>query len=341
MALITNIDEIKPFVAIGEGNYIDSYAPAIDGVEQNEIIYVISQAQYDALQVAYDAGSPGDGQGVIADPKLKVLLAYVQRAIANLAIAESLDFNQVRLSPSGLTRTEKETEKTAYHYQKLDAQDYLYRQGYNAVETLLRFLESQKADYTLWAESSAYTLSRRYFITGADDFQQYYNINRSRRTYQAMMYIMERLETLVIEEQLGEAFIAALKAKTNLLPQEIKFLRYLKAGIANLVIADAVHELGFEFNAKGLQLTKRSAGAGNEEKGRASDNQAEIIAARARGNGNRYLQQAKGYLIENASAEVFTTFFESPLYPKDGGTDVPENRQIRNSDKNNGIYNGF
>lgn len=155
------------------------------------------------------------------------------------------------------------------------------------------------------------------------------------------MYIMERIETLVIEDTIGEAFMAELKGKQqggNLGGDEIKLLnRYLKPAIANLTISAAVHELGFDFNAKGLQLTKRTAGQGNEEKSKAADNQAEIIAARAEGNGNLYLQQGKAYLLETASVDKFKTFFESPLYPRE----TEDQRPQRNTDKNISIYNGL
>lgn len=312
--LLKHKEEIRTYVPVGLSLELYTIAPAAEHIELKEVASVIGNALYDALVSAY-----GTGALPITEERSAKLLPFAQKIIANLAIAEAMDVAQVQISESGVQRLEKEDEKTAYHYQKLEAQAALRRAGYAAQEAMLDFLEQNADDYPEYKASTAYQQAQELFISSTRQFDQQYNINGSARTYRALMPLMQRAEQLQVRPTLGDALFAEMKErqKLNTLTADDKILLvYIRLAVAHLTIADAVHELNLEVTPSGVQLTQTLAtGNGSEEKKKPARGSLDQLAERTEGLGRRYLDQLRKYLLENASATRYASFFTSALYP--------------------------
>lgn len=315
MALLTQKDEIRQHASVGLALELASIAPFAQAVEEQEVANVIGNELYDALVSAYDGGSEP-----ITEQKYAVLLPYAQKIIVNLSVAESMDVNQVQISESGVMRIERDDEKSAYHYQKTEAQNALRRAGYQAQEGLLSFLEANTPAYPEYKISAAYQQAQQLFISSAKQFDQQYSINGSVRTYRALMHLMRRAEQLQIRDTIGVALFDELKqaqANAQLTPEHKTLLVYIRLAVAHLAIADAAHELSLEVTAHGVQLTQTLANnAGSEEKKKPERGALDQLNQRTEGLGQRYLQQLRNFLLSNASATAYTAFFTSALYPK-------------------------
>lgn len=328
--LLTTKDELRTHVPVGLALELYTIAPAAAGIEEKEVAQVIGETLYDALVIAY-----GDGTQPVVEAKYASLLPYAQKIIANLAVAEAMDISQVQISESGVLRTEKEDEKTAYHYQKLEAQNALRRAGYQAQEDLLSYLARTLATYPEYQASEAYRQAQGLFITSAREFDQQYSINGSARTYRALIYLMRRAEQLQVADTIGFGLFSELKmqqADNNLTPDNKIIMVYIRLAVAHLAIADAAHELSLEVTSQGVQLSQTLAtGGSTEEKKQAPRRSLDQLSERTEGLGRRYLEQLRGYLLDNASAVKYAAFYNSTLYPKapepSGPRDTPPGKR--------------
>ncbi len=103
--------------------------------------------------------------------------------------------------------------KTAFQWQVADVKNYFLRKGYSGIDTMLAFLEKNKADYPLWVASDAYTVTLKFFINSSTAFSEEYNINNSRRTFLALQSVMKKIEAFEIEPTLTSDLFDLVKAE--------------------------------------------------------------------------------------------------------------------------------
>ena len=82
--------------------------------------------------------------------------------------------------------------------------------GYAGIESLLRFLYTNRASYPEWIESSAYSAWSKGFVRSADVFNRYYNIDGSYLRFFKLNQCMDSIELLVIAPLLGVSLFNAL-----------------------------------------------------------------------------------------------------------------------------------
>ncbi len=308
--LITTIDELRSLTSIGQGNSLESYQVDLSNAEQDHLQPLLGDALYAQLLSDYADNS------INTEPD-QTLITLCQAVIANMAVASNLDQRQVEINDSGVTRS----EVSAYHYQKIEAQNSFTRRGYRAMDQLLSFLEKNIVSYPDWASSDAYYLNRSHIIPSAADFQQEYNIRNSRRTFLAMQPIMKKVERFSMVETLGKDFYDELiltvqndPGLTNTVKEQNRQLMrdYLRPAVAYLTVSEAVHELSLSLDANGLYLTENLAGSDKTiEQRRANDQQLALHAQQCSDTGQQYLQRAVSYLNQNAADDLFPKYLLS------------------------------
>lgn len=317
--LVKTIEEVRAVCKVPLALKYQSLDQDIEEAEIKYLVPAIGNELYEALESAYQ-GNTLDEQD---KAPLKAILLHCQRIICNMAVAEAIDYLQVQVTENGVQRIEKADEKAAYQYQKLEAQDYYARKGYNSVERLLLALEKAPANYPSWKTSSAYTRRREMFIPDAGTFHQYYQIDESRRTYVALLPFMKRVEEFKIRETIGQALFDKLKAElihpvNNVSPDSLLLITgYIQPAVAHLTMGIACHELAMKVTPVGVVVSDSLAiaPATQEKKAPASD-KLDLLSSRSNGTGENYLSRLKNFLIVEATAEKYPEFFSSPLYPK-------------------------
>lgn len=327
--LIKTIEEVRAVANIPLALGLESLKADIEEAEIKYLVPCLGLDLYETLEVIYQ----GDEIELEANARLKKILTHCQRVVCNLAIAEAIDFLQVQISESGVQRVEKADEKSAYHYQKLEAQDYYARKGYTGVERLLLVLETAPDTYAEWKSSSAYTRRKEMFVPDAATFHQYYQIDESRRTYLALMPIMKRVEQFKIRETIGEALYSAMKAELIHTSEPVKaehkklLSDFIQPAVCNLTVAISAHELEMNVTPVGVVISNRLAiGSASQEKKTAPSDKLDLLYTRANGVGESYLKKLKSYLIGVSSETLYPQFFNSSLYPKDQAEEKPKGK---------------
>lgn len=325
MGLIKDIAEVQKYVAVANALTLPGLVPEINEIEENVIIPHIGSAFYVELEAAYKSASLTAPQQLVVD--------RLQECIGNLAVGQYLDTVQVSISDSGVKRDESGNEKTAYRYQTEAAKAQMLRKGWLAMENLLSFLEGVKDTYPTWRDSPEYTVNKELLINSALVFDKHYAIGRSRLLYQALKYILKQTEDFDLEEVIGEALLAEIRAEVlaaNVSADNQLILdKYMYPALANLTIYRALGDMVVKLDVTGAVMHEKLAVEGSNEQDVAAELD-RVTAKRfnVQNAGLKYIDKLKNYLNANASATKYAAFFTSDLYEApivDDGEDYESN----------------
>ena len=318
MPLITTIEELKEVTGLGHGNRIEQYQADIEEAEIDYLIPVLGDETYEMALAVYEAPHTVLPEDIAL---YAPLLPLSRRIVGNLAVASNLDLLQVQITEAGITRLEENGEKSAYHYQKKEAQNYFSRRGFRAIEQLLSYLEKKQDVYADWKESDAFSQNFSLLIPSATEFQKHYNINSSRRTYLALQTILRRVENFRIKEIIGLAMYQSLMhsirndaepPQTGAVKADNAYLldNFIRPALAHLAIAQAVFELNLSISATGVHVSEElSTMDKGEQKRQPSKIDVALIAEKCERFGDLYLSNMKKYLLEASSDTRYPEYY--------------------------------
>lgn len=309
MALIKNIADLKEHFPISADFNLNGIDPYIARVESEIIIPNIGQDQYDDLNTAYNSGTPTANQQKLIDK--------IQPVIAQFAFLYYIPVGQLTIDNAGIRIASDEKMKAAFERQIDDLKDSTMRNGYAALEDLLKFLEANKATYTIWAGSSAYTVFKEFFITSATEFSKYYNIQNSRLTFNSLKAAMRKVEEFNVHACLDDDTYDTLKAQVlsgSVSSDNEKLLNFIKPAVAYLTIANGLTDMNVKVGDSGVVTFRNISTTTNKAYEATSDKIQDAIIKKATEDGNAYLKRLRDFLNKNASDSNYTTYFESDLY---------------------------
>lgn len=307
MALIKTTAELKKYVAVQQNTEIKSILPDLERAEDAFIVPHLGWAQYSELLAAY-------GSSTLLTPALGFLLERVQAALANLALAQYADIGQVAISDAGFQINVQDAVKTAFAWQIEGVKGYFLRNGYNALEKLLRFLEENRAAYPLWVNSEAYTIFKSHLINSSSEFSGYCDIGDSRRTFLALRPIMRTVEQLTVAPQITPGLYAQvldeIRTGAALSEPAGTLLELLRPAVAHLVIAEAIPVLPLEITAGGVVVNELLTAEGMAKR-LAPGSMLQERKAQAHATGMRYLASAVEYLKASATESRYKSFYDA------------------------------
>lgn len=296
------MEEIREFVPVSSSSDFDSVAPHISNAERDYLIPVIGNTMYDELVEFYEAEAlvtPTEVQ-----QKTAALLRLVQSAVVHIAYWIGFDLLNAHISDGGFKRTESTNVKGLFKYQQENLKSYFRTNGFNGLDTVLQYLETNLSDFGEFSASPAFTMLKLAFIPTTDIFNDIVFINKSRLTYLRMKPHMQLIEDTEISTILGTAF-AFVKSEMVKTDPEVKvktILPYIQKPVAYLASALLMEESGADLTDNGLFFTSTASGYNNdtERKPSASERIA-VLVKRNRNTGNAYLDQLRSYLSAKAS----------------------------------------
>ena len=296
------MEEIREFLPVSSSSDFDSVAPHILNAERDYLVPVIGVAMYEELEEFYEMEALSNPTAV--QQKTAALLSLVQSAVILIAYWIGFDLLNAHISDGGFKRTESTNVKGLFKYQEENLKTYFRTNGFNGLDTVLQYLETNIADFGEFAASPASTLLKSSFIPTTDIFNDIIFINKSRLTFLRMKPHMQLIEDTEISTILGKAFtfVKSEMVKTDPDAKVKAILPYIRKPIAYLASALLMEESGADLTDNGLFFTSTSAGYNNdtEQKPAASERIA-ILVKRNRNTGNAYLDQLRSYLAANAS----------------------------------------
>lgn len=297
---------------------------------EKEIRRILTDDLFDSLLAMYD-------DGTIADPgneHAQAILPYVQKPLLLLAIYDFLLEGHATVSDGGIQVANR--DKAAFRWQQEELKASYIEKAYLAMDDLIKYLNRNKVDFADWEASSAYTLTREFFINDPDTFQRWVNIRESYRMLVVLKPSMRNLEESKFKELLTPTLYADIKdgiKSDDLTPEETALLKFIEPAIAFLSMADAIETMHIELTADGgyvksLAKTETS----NLETQAAKDAQLRSYYDKLRQKGDMWVNDLNVYLNANASAQKYASYFESTNYknPEVAATPIDTTRQSIN-----------
>jgi hypothetical protein len=233
MSLIKTIDEVKDYLSVDISMDAKSILPYVKPAEE-KVILLLGKDQYEELDDYYNNGDE-------TDDALEALLPYAKRPIVNFAYHIGLSMLNVSIGNNGIAVVQTQSLTPASKQRTDDLKADLEKAAYDALESLLEFLETNIEDYPTWEASDAYTYQYEFLVSSARRFDELLRIDRSRLTFLNWRPTMADVEFLQIYPTVSKEYCDELKGEIKendvsednavVLPLLQKALAYLTASI--------------------------------------------------------------------------------------------------------------
>lgn len=252
MSLFLTNDDLRGCIPANVSFDIENIEPFFLEIETTVLARHISEDMYDALIVTITE----------IPENLKKVVELARRAVAPLALANYLPFGEVQISDVGITTVSKASDRTAaYAYQVDKLEQSCLKMGFNALEVLLAYLDSNinQTHFSHYKNSAEYKENTRLFLSSATDFSSCYNIFDSRLTYYALRTIIASIQDEKIAPKMGILFLKILKNESTgadaLSEIEKKLRDRARKYLAFQSIVEAMKlQMSVELNAGGLRV---------------------------------------------------------------------------------------
>jgi hypothetical protein len=300
--LFKTIDEVKEFLVVGSGTDFNRLKPHILNAETAYIQPLLGSETFTQLQDFYD-NLPNDTEQAepVAEPIEAELLKKVQKSLIHLTYWMGFQVLNATISDGGFKRSENEKIKSLFKYQEDELKEYFRNAGFNALDEVLEYIESNISNFSEFKTSSNWTILKSAFIPDTKTFDAIIFINSSRLTFLRLKSFSGLVEDMSIRPILGEAIFSEIKeemVKEDPAQKVRNILPYIRKAVAYLSASRLMEESGADLTEKGLYFESTSAGFKNDRNKQPSNpEQVAALAARYRAIGESYLGQLKSYLI--------------------------------------------
>lgn len=252
--IITTIDEVQAYLPVQMTSHFDVIDPFINSAERAHLKRLIGKEQLLVLITAYE--SAGKIVSAIDDTEIKEAVKLAQKVVTALGYYAALPVLAVKIGSSGIQVFSNTDTKQAFNWQVDDVKKSLVDLGYGAIEDLLMLMDETPDKFPEYISSEQYISAEQFLIESAVDFNQYFNINRSRFIFQSISYLMLRIENQTVKKLYGSVFFDSLKEDNPTGKYKILANEYLKPGIALLTAAKAIVErvITFENGVASINL---------------------------------------------------------------------------------------
>lgn len=300
--LFKDTKTLQDYAEITSAVNFASIKNTLRNVEDWHIVPILGTELYNDLNDAFNGTDP------LTDEQTD-LLEYCRRVIGPLLCYYHAALAEIKFSDAGLRREETQNSKTAFQYQVTNFREACLRSGENATESLLSFLEENKADYSLWTDSSAFANYRSLFIKTGKEFAELFPSHSPYRNYWAMRSKMKDVEEHNIRAAIGNDLYETLKQKDtatepDFSDAEDKLLEKLKKAIANFTVAFSIPFLSIRIDTNGITVIAASPSSSKDEQSirtAAPDNQLSVLIRSCNDAGQAWLKDAIQYIEDNAS----------------------------------------
>jgi len=302
--------ELQQYISVNEAFTLEAIMPDLVRATKKYLVPYLSQAEYQNLFTAYDSDD-------YDNEEQQALLPIVQDAVFNFAFVMHMPLGGIQVDNSGFHRVETEKEKPIFRYQENNIRAERIAAGWQAIEEMLSFLESNADSFPEWKESNAYTRLTENFVQSATEMAEYVdNLHESRYIFYRMKSIFNRLEPGRLRGRLGLPFYEALKneIKNAQVSDANKYLldNFIKPGIANAVFAEAIPALALDVGADGVFQITISGDLDLKEKNPASNAQRRVHVDRFNTIAEEYFTQMVEFL--NEKADDYPLFKQSRMF---------------------------
>jgi len=320
--------EIRKYIPVSAATSFDNISPFIQAAEVSYIIPLLGDAFYSQLLAFYtNPVTLPDGVTTGNHAKFDTLLEYVQRALINLTYYSGYDFMNTIMNDAGFHRQESDTEKGLYKYQEEAVKSTFRNNGFNALDTMLAYIEANITVFPHFKLSDNYTLRKKSIIPDTKTFDAIFDISNSRLVFLKLCRFIQEVEDFDIGALLGTGLFSLVKSEIakDAPSDKIKALvPYIQRPLCYLAVSRASFQLGMNVTDKGLFFESQESTMLNSTIQRPlTDQQFFILATKCEKTGNDYLELLRGFLQANAT--------DYPQYVSPGGSPFIRNNTGKTS----------
>jgi len=203
--LINTTSDLRNYLPASVTLEFDDIKPKIRLAERETIIPLFSQSVYDLINVE-----------TVPSGELTQLHELCAEAVAHLALLHYLDFGQVHLNSSGIQIASTDNMKTAFEWQIDQLKEQCSLQGWSAIESALKFLETAE-ESTLkaaWEASDTFAAQAQMLLPTLKTFETYAHLGHSRVLFNKLSPMILALQEDIIEPAIGTALLTVVFTPT-------------------------------------------------------------------------------------------------------------------------------
>jgi hypothetical protein len=331
MAIINNIDDIKlVFSAPNINNEFGFIQPYLSEAEEL-LLQFIGPAVFDLIQGYYDGNSEG---------KKRRLLLLSQKAIVHQAYNLLSYDGTMILDDTGFKRMKSEFSDSAFQWQLRDFRLARNKATYSSIEGVINHInDNLDQQYGAeWFASKEYDKIKNHLPWCHSVFSQYRSCQSLEvvvKLYPSILEIQQNTIANNIGQQMYDDLIYA--NKQNVFDDDQKMiLPMVIDAVSNLATARAMDEEILQFGPDGIEIKEFKAGGSNDgSQSSKATNQIAVVKKAAEEKGQNAIKRLRIYLNKNASANKYTSYFNSSLY--DDPNDSTDKSTFKN-DPNSPTY---
>ena len=246
MSIIDTTLKLQSYLPVTGTFKIENVLPFVNDAQEKYMRKYLGAKLLGELDAFVESGTVPVWTGIavnLVTSYLNKLLPYAQNAVTAFAFNLATPMLDVKITDSGfavISNNSTLVPASAERVRKF--RESIEETGYSRVETMLQYLEENKASYPTWAESDACTLSSRNLVNSTEVFDAILDINQSRLTFQKLRPELDNVEVLQIEPVISAEYAEILREEIRtdevtadnlkvLVPLR-KAVVYLTAGIA-------------------------------------------------------------------------------------------------------------
>lgn len=288
---LETINDLRKVISVNGNMEVSSIIPYADAAIDEHIIPLLGEDLQEGIEGMHDSLEPKD---------IKLFTLY-RKTLAYLSFLKGLPFLEVNIGDHGITRTESEHTKTAYHGQIKRIENELKVNGFNALDRLLTYLDKEKETFESFIDSPAYIQHSKLFFKSSEQFCHFYKLKYGRVTYVSLLQGMNYVHEFNIKSEIGAAqfndFIEKQNA-VNLPPEYHTALNLLRNAIAYLSVAKSCLEGWLTYSEEGVHFPDTFP-AVYPQRMNASDEQLSVKYSQLASTGKDYLDRLISLMNEN------------------------------------------
>ena len=251
--LFKTIEDLQKYIKVNGTVDIRNLDPFGNDAQEKYIRQYLGNTLYAELTAYVDDATKVPTWTDITEANVKAyldqLLPFVKNALAKFIFVLSSPITDLQITDAGFVVIMNQNMAPASAERVKKFTEGLEIQGYDCLETMLRFLEAKVDQYPSWKSSEAYTRELRNFINSAEEFDKYVSINSSRLTFLKWRNTIDNVELLQVDPVISTALADKIREqirKKDVSAANKKILPYLCRAVANHTAAVELKDAKFE-----------------------------------------------------------------------------------------------
>lgn len=274
------------------------------------------------------------------------LVTRLQAPVAHLAVLMRIPEANVSFTGNGILVKKTDDAVPASQFRIEELMKSHRKQGYQLFDEAIQFLEDNTAVFTLYAAAPQRTKRTKGIIISPAQFEEAYGFRIPHVVFYQLQRWIRRTEQNVLVQHIGQAFYTDLIAQSRLqavggeIDEDYEtVLRLAQEAIANMAMVDAIPQLMVKIDEDGISILDNTYNSHSKSSRRtAPDTSVSDLINHAKLEGEARMADLIATLNTEASADKFTSFFESSFYEVPSDDDDDDDWR---DDIDDGVYCGL